>query len=283
MNKVLLAALIILWQTQTFGQKLPCSNPAYRSFDFWIGNWEVFGKNGSKAGDSKISLILDSCVILEEWKGAGQQQGLTYTGKSYNTYNAGKKQWQQTWVDNTGNTTEYLKGKPVGDSIIFIADTVTGPRGRKYMSRLVFTKLNPQTVRQQGYNSTDWGTTWVSQYDLEYRKKVYDKNTIGKELIISLQQVYNNKWYDSLTTLFTNKAVIANQTSLVDGKTAVVNYFKTLSNKNAILKLNLENVQISNDKIFVKANANVNNKKTNWVLVLSNQIDNWLIEQLIVN
>ena len=88
--------------------QLPCSLPVYRQFDFWIGEWEAFGKNGKKAGDSKISLVLDSCIILEEWTSASASQGVRYAGKSFNTYNALTKQWQQTWVDNVGGSTEYL-------------------------------------------------------------------------------------------------------------------------------------------------------------------------------
>ena len=48
-------------------QKTPCTgNKVYRQFDFWIGEWEAYGLNGKKAGDSKISVILDSCIIFEE-------------------------------------------------------------------------------------------------------------------------------------------------------------------------------------------------------------------------
>ena len=66
-------------------QNLPCGRPEFRQFDFWIGEWEAYGVNGKKGGDSKISLILDSCIILEEWTSAGVQQGLRYAGKSFNT------------------------------------------------------------------------------------------------------------------------------------------------------------------------------------------------------
>ena len=54
--------------------RVPCSGPEYRQFDFWIGEWEAFGPNGQKGGDSKISLILDSCIILEEWTSASVQR-----------------------------------------------------------------------------------------------------------------------------------------------------------------------------------------------------------------
>src|ERR1044071_8145226 len=92
-------------------QNVPCnSDPIYRQFDFWIGEWEAFNKAGKKAGDSKIELILDSCIIFENWKSVNPFKGLYYSGKSFNTYNAATKQWQQTWVDNVGSTTEYSEG-----------------------------------------------------------------------------------------------------------------------------------------------------------------------------
>lgn len=151
--------------------QLPCSSPVYRQFDFWVGEWEAYGLKGNKAGDSKISIILDSCVVLEEWTSAGKQNGLTYTGKSFNSYNAATKQWQQTWTDNTGNTTEYLRGEGSNEKIVFYADKVTGQRGKIFKRRLTFTKLSNDKVRQFGERSDDDGKTWTTEYDLEYRRK----------------------------------------------------------------------------------------------------------------
>lgn len=149
----------------------PCDKPEFRQFDFWVGEWEAFAPNGNKGGDSKISIIIDSCVILEEWTSASLQQGFRYAGKSFNTYNLATKQWQQTWVDNTGNTTEFLRGEGSDGKIIFYADHVTGPKGEKFMRRLTFTKLSNDKVRQFGELSTDGGTTWKTEYELEYRRK----------------------------------------------------------------------------------------------------------------
>jgi hypothetical protein len=170
MRKII-ALLVLLLSLQTAFAQKPCSKPAFRQFDFWIGEWEAFGKKGNKAGDSKISVILDSCVILEEWTSAAAQQGLVYSGKSFNSYNAATKQWQQTWIDNTGNTTEFLRGEGSDGKIIYYADKVTGPDGKVFMRRLTFTKLSDDKVRQFGEMSTDNGTTWIAEYDLEYRRK----------------------------------------------------------------------------------------------------------------
>ncbi len=150
--------------------QLPCSKPTFRQFDFWVGEWEAFDLKGNKSGDSKISIIIDSCVILEEWTGA-PNQGFTYKGKSFNSYNAATKQWQQTWTDNTGNTTEFLRGEGSDGKIIYYADKVTGAKGEIFMRRLTFTKLSNDKVRQFGEKSDDGGNTWAVEYDLEYRRK----------------------------------------------------------------------------------------------------------------
>ena len=88
MKKIASLILVLLLACNTQAQQKPCSNPVYRQFDFWLGEWEAFGPNGKKAGDSKISVILDSCIILEEWTSASVVSGIRYAGKSFNTYNA---------------------------------------------------------------------------------------------------------------------------------------------------------------------------------------------------
>ena len=166
------AFLLIYFIAQSItAQRLPCSSPQFRQFDFWIGDWEAYGVNGKKGGDSKISLILDSCIILEEWTSAGMQQGLRYAGKSFNTWNRALQQWQQTWVDNTGNTTAYTNGKFENNNIIFTTDPFQFSKDTIAVRKLTFFNLGPDKVRQLGEISKDKGNTWVTEYDLEYRRK----------------------------------------------------------------------------------------------------------------
>lgn len=169
--KKLLPAFLMLFSTSFLFAQKPCSQPEHRQFDFWIGEWEVFNTKGQKAGDSKISLILDSCIILEEWVSAGLTQGLRYAGKSFNTYNQTTGQWQQTWVDNTGGSTEFLRGAAEKDKVVFYADHVKDSKGNRFLRRLSFYKLSNDKVRQHGEKSTDEGKTWITEYDLEYRRK----------------------------------------------------------------------------------------------------------------
>ncbi len=171
MRKFFITSFVLLLSQAIIAQKLPCSNPVYRQFDFWLGEWEAFGKNGQKAGDSKITLILDSCVILEEWASASLPQGLRYAGKSFNTYNSATKQWQQTWVDNVGGTNEYMEGKYENNQIIYTSTPFKMSKDSMAIRKMTFTNLSKDKLRQHGEISKDNGTTWSTEYDLEYRRR----------------------------------------------------------------------------------------------------------------
>ncbi len=170
-NFTVLLCLITLFSFGQSAPKLPCSAPVYRQFDFWLGEWEAFGKNEQKAGDSKISLILDSCIILEEWTSASVNKGIRYAGKNFNTYNAATRQWQQTWVDNAGGSNEYLKGKFEDNKIIYTSSPFPFSKDTMAIRKMTFTNLNPDKLRQHGEISKDNGISWSTEYDLECRRK----------------------------------------------------------------------------------------------------------------
>ena len=152
-------------------QKAPCGDTLYRQFDFWIGEWEAFGRKGQRAGDSKIELILDSCIILENWTSASLNKGIRYAGKSYNSYNAATKKWQQYWVDNVGGVTEYFDGHFENNKMILQTANVKQPDGSFKIQKMTFFNLGPEKVRQFGESSTDGGKTWKTDFDLEYQRK----------------------------------------------------------------------------------------------------------------
>lgn len=170
MKKILLYILLLCADPVANAQK-PCSKPEYRQFDFWIGEWEAFGPKGQKAGDSRISLQLDSCTILEEWTSASVQNGLRFAGKSFNMYNAAQKKWQQYWVDNTGTSTSYFDGHYEKGKMILQTANERINDSTWQIQRMTFYNLGPDKVRQHGENSNDGGKTWTTSFDLEYRRK----------------------------------------------------------------------------------------------------------------
>lgn len=166
LSLIAFVASVCMVNAQT--QKSPCiTNPVYRQFDFWIGEWDVFGLSGKKAGDSKVELILDSCIVFENWQSANAG----YAGKSFNTYNAITNQWQQTWVDNVGGSTEFLEGEFNGDKMIFRTKPFPFSKDTIASRRLTFYNLSADKVRQHGEITKDNGVTWKTEYDLEYRRK----------------------------------------------------------------------------------------------------------------
>jgi len=58
------------------------------------------------SGNSKIELILQDCVVQENWKSLSSP----YAGQSYNIYNATLKRWEQYWVDNVGGNVLFYGG-----------------------------------------------------------------------------------------------------------------------------------------------------------------------------
>jgi hypothetical protein len=143
----------------------PCDTmPKAREFDFWIGEWDVFAPGGNRAGSSVIQKVSNGCALLENWTG-----GLG-TGKSLNFYNATAGYWQQTWIGSAGGPVEFRDGVLQDSTMRFIART-TGPQGEPVLSRLSFTRLGPNRVRQHAESSGDGGATWTTSYDFHYLRK----------------------------------------------------------------------------------------------------------------
>jgi tetratricopeptide (TPR) repeat protein len=146
----------------------PCAYSAEnRQFDFWLGEWDVSTTQGSiPAGTSKIELILEDCVVQENWKSLN----LPYSGKSYNIYDAALKRWEQYWVDNTGGNI-FFHGELKDGVMDYYTDDLPQPTGPALRRHLQFFKLSEDKVRQFSQGSTDGGKTWSVEYDFTYVRK----------------------------------------------------------------------------------------------------------------
>lgn len=143
----------------------PCDDAPHRAFDFWVGDWTVTTKDGPKVGDSSIRRILNNCVILESWTGAGGG-----TGQSFNNYDGRSKTWKQFWVDASGSRQEYEEGAYQDGALRFTGHN-PGPKGESTQQRFTFFNLDPNHVRQLQEKSTDGGETWTVVYDFYYSRK----------------------------------------------------------------------------------------------------------------
>jgi tetratricopeptide (TPR) repeat protein len=146
----------------------PCAyTPENRQFDFWVGEWSVTTTQGDiPAGDSKIELILEDCVVLENWK----SENSPYSGKSYNIYDQALKRWEQYWVDNVGGNIFFYGG--LRDGVMdYFTDEIPQAGAPALKRHLQFIPMGPDKVRQFSRGSTDGGKTWNVEYDFTYSRK----------------------------------------------------------------------------------------------------------------
>lgn len=142
----LIIAYFFLIDSVAFAQSSPFKiHKETKEFDIWIGEWEAqwTKQDGSEGiGSNRIEYILGGGVVSENFDG---NPGMNLTGKSWSIYNPGKKQWQQTWVDNNGGyivlTGEFKDGKTV-----LITPFTTNAEGQKSANRMVFRSIKKSFI-----------------------------------------------------------------------------------------------------------------------------------------
>jgi hypothetical protein len=141
----------------------PCSSSQDRQFDFWLGRWTVTDPAGKPQGTNAITRELRGCVLQEHWAGTAGERGT-----SFNHYDAARKHWHQTWVDDGGGIL-LLDGGRRGASMV-LAGTRPARRGGTVTDRITFTPRADGSVRQWWQSSRDGGATWTTTFDGIYRR-----------------------------------------------------------------------------------------------------------------
>jgi ketosteroid isomerase-like protein len=136
-----------------------CAASAYREFDFWAGDWDVLDVgDSSQVAHAKVDLILDGCVLREDYQGADGHKGQSFT-----TYDVAGNVWHQTWVTNRGELLE-IEGKL--DAGVMI---LTGEDHTKHTLVRGWWKPVNGEVRETAATSADDGKTWKPWFDLVFR------------------------------------------------------------------------------------------------------------------
>lgn len=156
---VLLAVIPLLAQGQG-APPAPCASAEHRQFDFWLGEWEVFGVDGKRVGTNTIASAYGGCVLHEQY---ATPRG--YSGASFNIYDAGRDTWHQTWVDNTGTLLQ-LDGGLV-DGRMVLAGEAAGAGGSTTRHRITWTP-NPDGSVRQFWESTNAAGEWTVAFDGRY-------------------------------------------------------------------------------------------------------------------
>lgn len=140
-----------------------CDSPPMHEFDFWLGEWNVHTPDGKLAGTNSIRREYDGCVLHERYT-----TGHGYSGESLNIYDAPRKVWHQSWVDNTGLLL-LLEGGWRGASMVLEGQTVS-PEGQVIRHKISWTPNANGTVRQL-WESTDAKGQWAIAFDGLYSKR----------------------------------------------------------------------------------------------------------------
>lgn len=162
---LLLLILFVASSLKAQNQPCPCCTGEARQFDFWLGNWKVYTPDGKLAGENKIIILQDSCVIQENWT----SNASGFTGTSYNFYNPGTKKWQQLWLDNQGGNLQ-LEGHFNDGKMILKTNQLLNREGKMQIDRITWTPNKDGTVRQHWEATTDNGKTWTTVFDGLYKK-----------------------------------------------------------------------------------------------------------------
>jgi len=133
----------------------PCNTPEFRHFDFWLGDWDVTSAAApGSTSRNRITLVNDGCTLREEYT-----TPTGYAGTSLNFYDAVRKRWHQTWIDNQGGAL-YLEGGLEGESMVM--QTVGDPAN---VQRITWTPVPGGAVRQHWESTADGGKTWTTAFD----------------------------------------------------------------------------------------------------------------------
>lgn len=158
-----LAALSLATIAMPAEARMACTDPAYRQFDFWIGEWEVRKADGSLAGVNRIEKVLGGCVLHERYTTPAG-----YSGESFNTYDPARRMWHQTWVDNAGLLL-LLDGRLV-DGRMVLEGVSAAPGGAASRQRITWTP-NPDGSVRQFWESQDGAGKWGTAFDGLYKRK----------------------------------------------------------------------------------------------------------------
>ena len=141
-----------------------CVTPMHRQFDFWVGEWTVTDRAGTKTlGSSRITLEDGRCAVLEHWTSVGGT-----TGHSINAWDPLTRQWSQDWVGSEGDVL-HLRGGLVDGRMVLEGDGLSSTGGRQ-RNRVTWSPEPDGRVRQHWETSVD-GVTWAVVFDGYYRRR----------------------------------------------------------------------------------------------------------------
>ncbi len=145
-------------------------NQAETALHFWVGSWDCYDSStGKLAGNNTIALRVGTGVVHELWISADK----TFTGESWNVYNHDTNEWEQTWVDSTGNLLKIEapivpeEGAEEFDGLMFQGKNFS-PGKKAVYTRMHIRSGKDGHLLQTGFTSKNRGKRWTQSYEYIY-------------------------------------------------------------------------------------------------------------------
>ena len=130
-------------------------------FDFWLGEWDCsWGDDGK--GSNCVERIMDGKIIQENFDGGD------FRGISVSAWDAGRKLWCQTWVDNSGTYLDFT-GSFRDGQMVLSRDALV--RGEACKQRMVWYNITESEFDWNWERSDDGGKTWDVKWQIKYKRK----------------------------------------------------------------------------------------------------------------
>ncbi|HNV83736.1 MAG TPA: hypothetical protein PLF92_08820 [Arenimonas sp.] len=144
-----------------------CVAPEYRQFDFWLGEWDVYGGTDGKRvlGHSRIELHASGCWLSEHWQSGS---GPAHDGTSLNTWDAQYKVWRQFWVGADAGVLR-LEGK-FHEGVMTLEGQLPGENQQTQLQRITWIPNADGSVTQHWEISDDKGGSWQTSFLGIYRR-----------------------------------------------------------------------------------------------------------------
>ena len=164
------------------GEGSPCSEPAARAFDFWIGNWDISQQILRQDGTwlvlpahTSVTATLDGCALIEHWSGQvlffwdGMTKPDTMKGLSVRAYDPAKSSWYIYWMDtrSTRFGSPYVGSFKDGRGEFF--REWESPDGKR-KGRITFVDVTTDSVNWELAVSSDDGTTWQTLWKMRMNR-----------------------------------------------------------------------------------------------------------------
>ncbi len=171
-------ALVVLFLTCMAGARQnnsaarpkPCSEPAQKQLEFWVGEWELTWPGNSPGetahGTNSVQRILEGCIVQENFSGADAAH---LRGQSVSIFDVSAGKWKQTWVDNEGGYLDFVGEFKDGQMIL--AREATRPDGTKSRQRMVFKNITHEEFDWSWEASKDGGKSWTVVWPIHYKRK----------------------------------------------------------------------------------------------------------------